>query len=436
MMKVWNVRTGAAVAVAAVAFTLIGCTGTGNVATGNSDDGGSSLEGTELTVWAANYGTSLEQDAEVLSPHIKDFESETGATVNLEVVPWSDLLTRIQTSIVSGQGPDVVQFGSTWLPAMAATGAFVEFEGDALEAVGGLDRFAGGLIPSEFPPISVPTYSTAFGLYYNKQMFADAGLEPPATWEAMVDAAERLTGDGVSGIAAAAGGWAMNSQVAVILSGQEGGNWFDGEEPTFATDENVRAVFRWVDLMQQGYMNSSNAEYTAAIQSSTDFANGKAAMILNQNNALRVFRESGFSTDEYGVVPVPAPAGGISVSTPPLTAGLSIMNSTKNLSGSLAFVRAMTQESVLTTFGEPFSVLSVLDGVESNFSDNPEENKTFTTISAEMSTPWPSAVNSDQYEQLVGNAMNAMFANIATGGTVTEDDVRQMLEDAQAQVAG
>ncbi|GMA21518.1 hypothetical protein GCM10025862_42340 [Arsenicicoccus piscis] len=41
----------------------------------------------------------------------------------------------------------------------------------------------------------------------------------------------------------------------------------------------------------------------------------------------------------------------------------------------------------------------------------------------------------DQFESTVGKAMNAMFAKIASGGTVSAADVKAAMKDAQDQVA-
>ena len=35
----------------------------------------------------------------------------------------------------------------------------------------------------------MPLYGLAYGLYYNKKMFADAGLKPPTTWAELTAAA-------------------------------------------------------------------------------------------------------------------------------------------------------------------------------------------------------------------------------------------------------
>ena len=115
---------------------------------------------------------------------------QTGIKVNLEVIGWNDLQTRIQTAITSGSGPDVLNIGNTWAASLQATGAFLPFDDAAMTAIGGKDKFvtaslATGGTPGQ-DPTSVPLYGLAYGLYYNKAMFAAAGLQPPTTWEEMV----------------------------------------------------------------------------------------------------------------------------------------------------------------------------------------------------------------------------------------------------------
>jgi multiple sugar transport system substrate-binding protein len=68
------------------------------------------------------------------------------------------------------------------------------------------------------------------------------------------------------------------------------------------------------------------------------------------------------------------------------------------------------------------------------FTDNPEEAKTFSDIYANQSKPLPLVPGEDQFESTVGKAMNGLFGKIATGGTVSADDVKAALKDAQDQV--
>src|SRR5262249_21382652 len=45
-----------------------------------------------LTYWASNQGSSRDFDKQTLQPELAKFERQTGIHVNVEVVPWSDLL--------------------------------------------------------------------------------------------------------------------------------------------------------------------------------------------------------------------------------------------------------------------------------------------------------------------------------------------------------
>src|SRR5699024_7053557 len=108
------------------AAPLAAVTAAGLAACGGSGGGGSNDKPDALTYWASNQGTSLEDDKEVLTPVLEKFTEETGIEVSLEVIGWSDLQTRIQTAITSGQGPDVLNIGNTWGVSLQATGGLLE----------------------------------------------------------------------------------------------------------------------------------------------------------------------------------------------------------------------------------------------------------------------------------------------------------------------
>ena len=80
-------RITSAVAVSLVAASMAAC--------GSNDESAGSAEDVTLTYWASNQGTSLANDEEVLKPQLDAFTAQTGIKVDVEVVPWSDLLNRI-----------------------------------------------------------------------------------------------------------------------------------------------------------------------------------------------------------------------------------------------------------------------------------------------------------------------------------------------------
>lgn len=408
---------------------------------GSSSSGGDSKT---LTYWASNQGTSIDADKEALTPLLETFTGDTGITVNLEVIGWNDLQTRIQTAVTSGDAPDVVNIGNTWAVSLQATGAFLELDDEAMTAVGGADKFVATALETcgaaETVPTSLPLYGLAYGLYYNRKMFSDAGLEPPRTWEEMVEAAKRLTSTatGVYGLSLAAGSYTENAHYAFINAAQNGSDLFDDQEnPTFTGQGVVDGILRYLDLMQTDkVVNTSNAQYDNGTDSVADFANGKAAMIINQNNADTTIAANGMTSEAFGVVPYPAPKAATSdVASHVAGINISVFAGTKNRDGALQLVKFLTEPAQQATLGSAFTTLPVLKDEAPTFTEDQEEITTFTEVYEKRSKPLPLVPAEDQFESTVGQAMNDMFAKIATGSVLTADDVRTALQSAQDSVS-
>lgn len=422
-----RMRTLSAVATAlVVSAVLTGCAG------------GSGESGAErITYWASNQGTSLENDAEVLKPVLDEFTKETGIEVDLEVVGWGELQTKIQSAVTSGQGPDVVNIGNTWGTWLQSTGAFVPFEGEAAEAIGGLDKFvptaldAGGAPGSV--PTSVPLYGLAYGLYYDKHAFEEAGLTPPTTWEEMVAAAKKLTTGDRYGIALAAASYVENVHFAFLTAAQDGAEFYDDKgEPTFTEDGVISGIARYLDLMQtENVVNPADAELDSSSAALASLANGTAAMVLAQSNANATLEANGLTEDDFGVVTLPSPADAVEqVATFPAGINLSVFSYTTHRDASLEFVKWMTSEKAQTTLSEPYNSLPVL--VDAG--DVPESKEVFLDAYNTKSQPLPQVATEGDFESTVGRAISQMFADIAVGEKVSEKQIRQAMADAQAQV--
>ena len=415
----------------------------GLAACGSSSGSGSDGSPGSLTYWASNQGTSVENDKEVLTPVLEKFTEETGIDVSLEVIGWADLQTRIQTAITSGQGPDVLNIGNTWGVSLQATGGLLELGDAEFEALGGREQYVeaalatGGAEGTD--PTSIPLYGLAYGMYYNVQMFEDAGLEPPTTWEEMVEAAKALTDpdEGVYGMSLAAGSYTENNHFAFIGATQNGAALNDSEgKPTFTEDGVVDGILRYLDLMQEHeVVNPSNAQFDNGTMSVTAFANGEAAMIINQNNANATIESQGMTPDQFKAIPFPAPADAVDDCASHL-AGINIaaMADTDNRDGALEFMRFMTSPEIQAELGKPFASLPVLVDGEPTFTEDAEQADMFMEVYAERSAPLPLVPWEDQFETTVGQAMNAMFATIATGGKVTREDVVTAMQTAQDSI--
>ena len=208
-----------------------------------------------LTYWASNQGSSLEDDKRVLAPELRKFEQQTGIHVNLEVVGWPDLLNRILAATSSGQGPDVLNIGNTWSASLQATGALLPFDAAAFAKIGGQERFVTSALGSTGapgkPPAAVPIYSLAYGLYYNKKRFKDAGItKPPATWAELVADGKKLTGDGKYGLAIEGANNSENAHHAFVFAKQHGADFFDAAgKARLDSPQAVEAVKQYVGFM-------------------------------------------------------------------------------------------------------------------------------------------------------------------------------------------
>ncbi|WP_254631466.1 ABC transporter substrate-binding protein [Curtobacterium sp. Csp1] len=189
---------GAAV-VAVAALTLQGCA----IVNGSGDDPNT------LRVMMGADTTYPKERKQWQQETAAEFERTTGARIQWETYSSAqEELTAIQTSVISGQGPDVYAIGTTFTPTAYATGAFVEMGSKEWRAVGGKDQFDAASLgisgPSASKQIGIPFASRPFVMAVNKDLLAQAGItDLPTTWDELTADAKATTRDGHFGMAIA-----------------------------------------------------------------------------------------------------------------------------------------------------------------------------------------------------------------------------------------
>ncbi|AIS02036.1 ABC transporter substrate-binding protein [Streptomyces glaucescens] len=426
--------TGAVTLSLAFAATACG----GGSATGGGDDSPKTL-----TYWASNQGASIEVDKKVLQPELDKFEKQTGIKVKLEVVPWSDLLNRILTATTSGQGPDVLNIGNTWSASLQASGALLPWDEKNFDRIGGRDRFVESALGSTGAPgqdpAAVPLYSMAYALYYNKKLFAEAGIaEPPATWDELVTAGKKLTAKGKNGIGVEGSNLSNNIHQVFVLGKQHGADFFtpDGK-PDFTSDGAVAAVKQYVDLMaKHKIVAPGNAEY-AQNQSLSDFSKGKTGMLLWQT-ASATFKAQGMKDEDWGVAPAPVQSGepGTGTATNSMVAGINmgVFKNTDNLDGALKFVNFMTSDAEQKILNKAYGSIPPVKTAQSDPAFGAPAVAVLRDTLATSATALPQVPEESQFETVVGTAVKELFADAAAGRAVTEQSVREKLEKAQQQM--
>jgi ABC-type glycerol-3-phosphate transport system substrate-binding protein len=425
---------------AVIAATVAGCSGT-SMNTGSNTGSGA---GATITYWASDQGSSIADDYTVLNPELQKFTKQTGIKVKLEVIGWPDLLNRVLAATTSGQGPDVVNIGNTWSASLQATGALLPWTSQNFAAIGGENKFVASALGSTGsagkPPTAVPLYSTAYALYYNKALFRQAGVVgPPATWADLIADGKKLTHGGVYGLAIEGGSIPENIHHSYIFAQQHGCSFFSSSgAPTFTLPGCVQGVQQFVNLMGTDKIASpGDAEYDQN-QAVSDFASGKAAMLMWQAAGANL-KNHGMSPSQYGVAPVPvqsgAPGQGTSVDSMVAGINIAIFKNTHNLAAAEKFVQFMTSPAEQTVLCKEYGSIPPVTAAQQDPAFFTPELSVLRNVLATSAVALPQVAGESQFEQLVGTAVKNLFADAASG-PVSAQTVEQQLASAQSQMTG
>jgi ABC-type glycerol-3-phosphate transport system substrate-binding protein len=132
---------------------------------------------------------------------IEEFEAmHPNVKVNLQVPgDWDDMWTRLLTAIAAGEGCDVMRAKDFWVDMLAPQGAlldltpYIERDREELE----IDDYYIGLMEAYRHGdriYALPWHVYYYNLYYNVDLFEEAGLAgPPETWDEVVEYSKKLT---------------------------------------------------------------------------------------------------------------------------------------------------------------------------------------------------------------------------------------------------
>ena len=160
---------------------------------------------------------------------------------------------------------------------------------------------------------SIPFQRSAVVMYYNADMFTNAGLQPPTSWESWAEAAQTLTvqeGDTTNWGLQFPSGWPYwLFQPLAIGTGQ---NVLDDCTVVFDNSAVIEAV-QFYDLSAD-YGAMPEGVQAVWPTATTDFASGLTAMITHSSGSLTgILDQADF---EVGVMPYPGVKEGTYASVP------------------------------------------------------------------------------------------------------------------------
>lgn len=289
---------GVAMTAALAIGSLAGCT---EKESGSStDDGGKS---NKITYWAPFSGADGPRMKEIVANYNK---SQDKYEVDLQIIPQTDYYKTVDLGF-SGQknAPDLMIMHTDQLTNYAEKNLLKDMT-DTIEKNGvnaedySDTAWQGGTIDGK--QYTIPLDIHPLVMYYNKDMFKAAGLDPekpPTNREEFVAAAKKLTDESKKQYGFVVPTLWPNQFIYPTVFFQNGGEMLKDGKPNYNSPEGVEALTFLRDLVQKDKVSPANVQQDGEV---TLFLQGKNAMQLNGPWMMEQWDKAGIN---YGVAPVP-----------------------------------------------------------------------------------------------------------------------------------
>jgi multiple sugar transport system substrate-binding protein len=345
----------AAVALGAVlALTATAC---GDDGSGSAGDKGADGSGKgEIVFWDNNGGIRTDVWKEIIA----DFEkANPDIKVKYVGIAATEYQSKVDTALQGGGLPDVGGVGAAMLAGFAAQNALEPLDdrlgksslnGKLNEDMVKSLKAAGGRDDTLY---SIPTSANNGVLYYRTDLFKEAGLDEPTTWDTFYEAADKLTDKGKNQFGyTIRGGAGSIAQALDAMYGQSGitSFWDTGNEKTTVNDpKNVAALEKYVGLFKKVTPAADlNNDFTKMV---AQWDSGTIGM-LNHNLGSYQDHVKALGVDKFRGIPQPVGPGGKRVQVSNPVDGLGLFKSSKNKDAAWKFIDFATSKAENSKFNE------------------------------------------------------------------------------------
>lgn len=370
---------------------------------------GSDLSG-EISVLVNNAFTNSNDPA--INRAAEEFmKLHPNVKVVIEGLSGTELISKYTTSAMAGAGPDVVALDNAgWPIDLAAMGLIIPLDEKIKDS--GNDYLQGplesGMYQGQY--YSVPWYFNNTGLYYNKTILADIGVEnPPTTWEEMEDCIKKATEKGYEGLATRLDGYALFN---FFFQGDNPVIDTTGDKPVVTVNnDNGKEAFNFYAGLHTKYkaFPESMKEATSWDKAYTPFVQGNCLFFICGDWAYKNIA-NGNPDLQFGLVPMPKGKvqavclGGYN---------LAINSNSKAQDVAWEFVRYLTSKDcdfVLTEQGR------IPGRTDVDYAPILEINPDYQVFidEAEYTVPRPRVVNAASVDEKVVDAFKKVFFDMMT----------------------
>jgi multiple sugar transport system substrate-binding protein len=416
---------GVVAAVASVAMLATACGGGGD----DTQQGATEEAGGTITVWARDSQQGF------MSQLVNQYNKNHKTQAKVTIIPASNFVQKLGTAASSGAGPDVSSIDLVYAPYFASAGALEDITelADALPYKESLSPSHRRLSTYEDTTYALPFTAEASAIYYNKDLFKKAGLDPnkpPTTYAEMRDAAKKIRALGSDyygfTFAGACGGCNVFEFAPHIWA--SGGDVLsdDGQKALLDTPQVTDALQLYRDMWTDGSVPSA-AKNDAGTQQIPLFTSGKVGMVTLGAFAIPSMEKAKIN---FGVTPIPGKDGG----TSSFAGGdvISVITGTKNQAGAEDFVKWATDEEAQTFLAKNGSVPVRTDLVGKIYDPQGPSYKVFGELMGIGKTPYSVVENpifNDNNGPWVKMINDAVFGGDLAGSQATGQQAAQSLID-------
>ena len=240
----------------------------------------SGRSGPGITVVIADY--SKDHTKPFWQALSEQYTKQSGVKVDLRIIDWNSIDQQVSTMIQGNKPPDVLNLNSfssyakDGLLYPAADVLSQKTRDDFIEAFARGGEYRGALY-------GFPILSSARAFFYNKALFAKAGVEaPPKSWDDFVEAAKKIQalGGGTIGYALPLGPEEAQAEWSIWMW-NGGGDWKSGDAWAINSEPNVRTLGFLADLANRQRVTQVNPGRTNRTDGAFQlFKDGKVGMVM------------------------------------------------------------------------------------------------------------------------------------------------------------
>jgi len=283
----------------AALIALAGC--------GSSTNSSSSSGSTTLAFFGADYGTGPANSTTKYWDAIASafHKANPGITVTVQTVNWTDFPNKVQTLVQNKQFPDILE-GDT-APQFAQSQLL--YKDSAVLSPSVLANMMPTFLKDgqyQGTDYGIPFTTSTRALYYNKKIFAAAGISsPPQTWAQLQSDAAAIKAKGYIGYGMPLGSEEAQAEALLWFLGNGGGYVNSGGNYTINSAQNVQALQFMSGLAKAGDTQPSPGT-TDRKDVWAQFAQGRIGMVLGSPAVIPIIQAAGvLKPSDYSTANVP-----------------------------------------------------------------------------------------------------------------------------------